>query len=107
VTAYRFTEKAAEDLVGIWIYTDEKWGEEQADRYQDEIFVCCERVANGAVGTSPVPGMTGISSFRCSHHYLFFVKDGQTTILSPCFMSAWNLWSVFATGFDNSVRSQP
>jgi toxin ParE1/3/4 len=85
VSAYRFTEKAAEDLVGIWVYTDEKWGEEQADRYQDEIFVCCERVANGAVGTRPVPGMTGISSFRCRNHFLFFVRDGETAIFIAVF----------------------
>jgi toxin ParE1/3/4 len=85
VTAYRFSEKAAEDLVDIWIYTDETWGEEQADRYQEEIFACCERVANGSTGLKPVRGMPGISSFRCRHHFLFFVGDGETTTFIAVF----------------------
>lgn len=28
---------AADDLVGIWLNTFDKWGEEQADRYLDDI----------------------------------------------------------------------
>jgi toxin ParE1/3/4 len=80
VTTYRFTEKAAEDLVGIWVYTEDAWGEKRADRYLEELYSCCERVANGAVGSKPAPGISGIFSFRCRHHYLFFVRDGQTTI---------------------------
>jgi toxin ParE1/3/4 len=91
VSAYRFTEKAAEDLIGIWVYTDEAWGEEQADRYQEEIHTCCERAASGVVATKSVPGMSGISSFRCSHHYLFFVRDEQTMIFIAVFHERMDL----------------
>ena len=80
MTAYRFTEKAAEDLVGIWVHTDKTLGEEQADRYQDEIFACCEQAASGALGAKPVPGMPRVSSFHCSHHYLFFMRDADSAI---------------------------
>ena len=91
MTAYRFTEKAAEDLIGVWVYTDDTWGEKQADRYQEEIHSCCEQAANGAAGVRPVPRMSGISSFHCGHHYLFFVREGATTIIIAVFHERMDL----------------
>ena len=32
-----FKPKAKEDLIGIWLYSFQKWGEEQADAYLDEL----------------------------------------------------------------------
>ena len=42
MSKYELTNKAVEDLTGIWEYTIEKWSEQQADRYYnlllDSIF---------------------------------------------------------------------
>lgn len=43
--------QAEEDLRGIWLYTFEKWGDAQADRYLDELGEgmqrCCENPGHG------------------------------------------------------------
>jgi toxin ParE1/3/4 len=44
MTAHRFTRSAQEDLIDIWLYTQETWGEAQADVYQDALHLCCERL---------------------------------------------------------------
>ncbi|WBA17095.1 type II toxin-antitoxin system RelE/ParE family toxin [Salinivibrio kushneri] len=31
------TPKAESDLIGIWVYTCEKWGADQADKYLDQL----------------------------------------------------------------------
>jgi toxin ParE1/3/4 len=33
---FRLTPAAERDLEGIWDYTQEQWGDEQADRYLDK-----------------------------------------------------------------------
>ena len=35
---YRISQKAVEDIEGIWIYTYKNWSVEQADRYYKLIF---------------------------------------------------------------------
>ena len=43
MAAYAFTRSAKEDLLDIWLYTQETWGEAQADRCQEDLHNCCER----------------------------------------------------------------
>ena len=78
---YTFTRSAKEDLLGIWLYTRETWGEAQADRYQDDLHRCCEQIANANVRANPVPGIDGANAFRCRHHYIFFVERRETIII--------------------------
>ena len=33
----RVTPKAESDLIGIWVYTCDEWGVDQADKYVDEL----------------------------------------------------------------------
>ena len=42
---YELTNKAIEDLNGIWNYTFDEWSEEQADKYYFEILDCCQFIA--------------------------------------------------------------
>lgn len=79
MTAYRFTRSAREDLIDIWLYTQETWDEVQADVYQDALHLCCERIAAGGVQARHVPGLDGVRAYRCQHHYLFFVEQGVTS----------------------------
>ena len=55
MASYTLTRSANEDLIDIWLYTREEWGEVQADRYQDELHRCCERIVAGTVRTRSVP----------------------------------------------------
>jgi plasmid stabilization system protein ParE len=52
MTNYRFTRSAREDLIDIWLYTQENWGEAQADSYQDALHLCCERITAGRAARS-------------------------------------------------------
>lgn len=42
---FTFTRDADEDLTDIWLTTQERWGEAQADTYVDDLFRGCERVS--------------------------------------------------------------
>ena len=43
---YDLTPAAKADLREIWLYTAEQWGEQQADRYLQELEECCERLVD-------------------------------------------------------------
>ena len=43
--AYALRELALADLEGIWVYTVEQWGVEQAERYLKSLFACFEDLA--------------------------------------------------------------
>jgi toxin ParE1/3/4 len=45
VTRLRYTRRAESDLDSIAAYTLEKWGLDQAQRYLDALFACCESLA--------------------------------------------------------------
>jgi toxin ParE1/3/4 len=42
---YRLTPAAERDLEAIWIYTAQRWGAEQADRYIDHLTVAFAELA--------------------------------------------------------------
>ena len=81
MASYAFTRSAKEDLLDIWLYTQETWGEAQADRYQDDLHGCCEQIAAGTVHAKPVPTIDGVKSHHCRHHYLFFVEQRETIVV--------------------------
>jgi toxin ParE1/3/4 len=91
MTAHRFTRSAQEDLIDIWLYTQETWGEAQADVYQDALHLCCERIAAGRAQAKPVPGLDGVRSHRCQHHYLFFVEQDSAVIIVAVLHERMNL----------------
>ena len=81
MVSYRFTRSAPEDLVDIWLYTEAAWGEAQADRYQDAIHECREKIAAGATHTKPVPELNGVRSHHCQRHRLFFAVQDQGVVI--------------------------
>lgn len=77
------TRAAEDDLTGIWSYTDERWGPDQADTYFDQIAACCEAIGTGDVRHRPVAGMAdGIRVHRCRQHYIFFLEGARPIILA-------------------------
>ena len=91
MTAYAFTKSTRGDLLHIWSYTHEKWGEAQADRYQDELHDCCARIAAGTIRAKPVPAINGVNSHHCRHHYLFFVEQREIIVFIAVFHERMDL----------------
>ena len=42
---YNFTNKAIQDLSGIWNYTVHTWSEKQADKYYNSLIENCEEIS--------------------------------------------------------------
>lgn len=73
-----FTNKAIEDLKDIWDYTDNVWGEEQADRYYYDILRECNKIAEGVyvLGKKYDDISEGLRGFRVNKHIVFY-KEKQ------------------------------
>lgn len=78
---YDLTLGAEEDLRGIWRYTCEIWGLDQAEAYYDRIEVCCETVGTGRARSKTIDGLPeGVRIHRCEHHYIVWL-DGPRPII--------------------------
>ena len=51
---YVLSKAAVADLDDIWDYTFDNWGQEQADRYIDDIRNACEELGMGARTGRPI-----------------------------------------------------
>ena len=91
MTIYRFPRSAREDLIDIWPYTEETWDEAHADSYQDALHLGCERIAAGRVQVKLVPGLDRIRSYRCQHHYLFFIEQNSSVVVIAVLHERMNL----------------
>jgi toxin ParE1/3/4 len=70
---YRLTPAAARDLEGIWLYTFEQWGAEQAHRYTDELIAAFDRLAsNPLIGTACDDIRKGYRRRRVGRHAIYF-----------------------------------
>lgn len=77
------TLAAEEDLGGIWLYTHETWGFDQAEKYYDQIVSCCEAVGSGKARAKSVEGLSDdIHVHRCEQHYIFFMPRERPIILA-------------------------
>ena len=77
------TAAAEEDVTGIWLYSYETWGFDQAERYFDQIVSCCEAVGGGKARSKPVEGLAdNIHVHRCEQHYIFFLPNGRPIVLA-------------------------
>ena len=69
----RVTPKAESDLIGIWVYTCDEWGMDQADKYLDELEEGMKQLIHhpslGADHTHVVPGYRRL---QVEHHAVFY-----------------------------------
>jgi len=70
---YVLTNKAVEDLSGIWHYTCEAWSENQADKYYHSILEHCQELVNHP-GLDRVYEEIGIDirEFKINNHIIFY-----------------------------------
>jgi toxin ParE1/3/4 len=80
---YQITVAAEEDLRGIWRYTLDSWGPEQADRYLEQIEDCLDAIGDGRVRSRSFQRLPdGVCIHRCQHHYIFWIVIDVPVIIA-------------------------
>lgn len=75
MTEYRLTNKAVEDLNGIWVYTYDIWSEEQADKYYDMLLGFCQNIAdNPELGKNYDEIRIDLFGLKANRHIIFYRK---------------------------------
>jgi len=68
------TPKAESDLVEIWVYTCEKWGAEQADKYLDQLEAGIQQLINHPLlGISYAHVLAGYRRLQVGRHAIFYL----------------------------------
>lgn len=78
---YKYTNKAVYDLTQIWIYTLNKWSEEQADRYYQMLLENCKEVANNPELGKNYSGVTeNLFGFKAGRHIIFYRRIDENEV---------------------------
>ena len=76
-----FSPAAVADIGAIWDYTAETWGEDQADRYLDDIHNACIALAGGERAGRRVDVREGYLKYPVGRHLIFFRQDGPRIVV--------------------------
>jgi toxin ParE1/3/4 len=75
---YRLTPAAKSDLLEIWNYTVETWGEKQAEKYLLDIEVKLDQLsANPKLGRQRPEISPDYYSFPARKHIIFYLHSGN------------------------------
>ena len=75
---HRLTRRADKDLLAIYLYTLEHFGQEQAERYTHDIQECFELIAsNPNMGRAAEEIRKGVRRHEHAGHVIFFREDRQ------------------------------
>lgn len=84
--AIRFQPAALARLDEIFLYTRDRWGDEQAKRYSDGLFAAIDGIANQTTRSRPIPAEFGVrgSYFRYHQHFIYWQRftNGDIGIVS-------------------------
>lgn len=70
---YRLSNKAVLDLESIWDYTVEKWSENQAELYFNQIIRTCSEIAkNPNIGKYYTQVRVDLLGFKIGKHIVFY-----------------------------------
>ena len=77
-----YVPAAIADIDGIWDYSADNWGADQADRYTDLIRDLCADLADGKKRGRPVKAREGYFQHSVERHIVYFVHttDGIAVI---------------------------
>jgi toxin ParE1/3/4 len=83
MSGYQITLAAEEDLRGIWRYTLDTWGPDQADKYLDQIEDCLDAIGVGRVRSQSFHRLPdGVCLHRCQRHYIFWIVIDRPIIIA-------------------------
>ena len=71
---YDLSEKAKADLRGIWNFTEDRWGEQQADTYYRDIIKTFELLAAGDRQGRKSDMRGGYLKYPVGRHIVYFTK---------------------------------
>ncbi len=83
VAALRYSVRAGRDLTLIADYTWNRWGEDQVNRYMDDLEACCRQLA-----ASPLMGRAcddirpGLRRMEHGRHVIFYRVDAEGILVS-------------------------
>ena len=78
---YFLSNKAVEDLSGIWNYTYINWSEYQADKYYKLLINSCEKISeNPKIGRKYDEINENIFGFLVSQHIIFYIINDKNII---------------------------
>lgn len=78
---YKLTNKAVDDLNGIWDYTAEEWSEEQADKYYNMLLNSCKDIANNPDLGKNYDGITpDLLGLKANRHIIFYRRTESLPI---------------------------
>lgn len=72
-----FSPAAETDIDGIWDYSADNWGPDQADRYTDEIRDACQALAAGRRRGRTVDVRPGYLKLSTGSHMIYFRESGD------------------------------
>jgi toxin ParE1/3/4 len=75
VAGFRLSRRAESDLMEIARYTLERWGEDQAIRYIDDLEACCKQLASNPDLSRPCDDVRpGLCRMEHGRHVVFYRK---------------------------------
>jgi toxin ParE1/3/4 len=78
--SYLVSLEAQQDLDEIWDYTEEHWGEAQAERYTFDLKASVEALASGKRQGRPCDQIRpGLFKLTCGSHLIFY-KQTRTAV---------------------------
>ena len=79
----RISRQTEEDLVDIWLYTNDEWGSDQADEYLRQIDTGISRLVEyPELGKDRNELREGYRSLSINHHIAFYiVQKNEITIV--------------------------
>ncbi|MCA3452096.1 MAG: type II toxin-antitoxin system RelE/ParE family toxin [Rhodobacter sp.] len=84
--ALRVQEAASLRLDEIYLYTRDRWGAEQADRYITDLFAAFDKIELHGVASRPIPAEFAIDGFyfRHGHHFVYWrrLSNGDIGIVT-------------------------
>ncbi len=67
------SQKARSDLKGIWAYSFDQWGEDQADRYYDHLEKAMNQIARTPkVGKPREAIRPGLRGYHAGRHIIYY-----------------------------------
>jgi len=81
---YFLTNKAVEDLSGIWNYTYKTWSENQADNYYNFLISFCKEISeNPKIGRNYNEINKNIFGYLAGRHIIFYrvIKENEIEVL--------------------------
>lgn len=72
-----FSPAAEADIDGIWDYSAQTWGPDQADRYTDEIRDACLALAHDRKQGRPVDVRPGYLRLSTGSHVIYYRNRGN------------------------------